>query len=123
MASPPSLSAGCVEALLQCNNPDEGISYVVQVIQVAQGVTSKGAKKYTVTISDGENCLDCSIAPQKFHMVQDGVITKFAVIKIENVVCNESNNGVMVVLLDIIGEPTYIKKKMKWQLLPSSELF
>ena len=117
MASPPTLSAGCVEALLQCRNPDDGISYVVQVLQVNQGVTSKGAKKYTVTISDGEHCLDCTVAPQKFHIVQDGIVTKFSVIKIVNVVCNELKDGVMVLLLDmiflsshddVIGEPTYV---------------
>jgi hypothetical protein len=94
-ASPPSFSAGCVEALLQGNNPDNGISYVVQVLQVIQGVTSKGAKKYTVTISDRENCLDCTVAPQKFHIVQDGIVTKFSVIKIVNVVCNESKDNFM----------------------------
>jgi hypothetical protein len=129
MASPPTLSAGCVEALLQCRNPDDGISYVVQVLQVNQGVTSKGAKKYTATISDAEHCLDCTVAPQKFLMVEDGIVTKFSVIKIVNVVCNELKDGVMVLLLDmiflsshddVIGKPTYIKKNTKRQLSPSN---
>ncbi len=69
MASLPSLSAGCMEALLQCRYLDEGKSYVVQVLEVVEGVASKGGKKYTITISDGEHCLDCSIAPQLFHML------------------------------------------------------
>lgn len=45
MASPPCLSAGFVEALLQCRNSNEGKSYAVQVLQVVEGVASKGGEK------------------------------------------------------------------------------
>jgi hypothetical protein len=55
-------------------------------------------------------------------MVQDVVVTKSSVVKIVNLVCNESKDGVMVLLLDIIylcscdyaiGEPIYVKKETK----------
>ena len=129
MAPTATLSVGCVETLLQSNVLDEHDKYTVQVLEVKTGITKKGGKKYTLTISDGVHCLDCLVASQNYQLLES-IVMKYSVVLLENVMLNECGDSVQVLVVHMshmsnceqcIGEPTYVKKKAKRQRSPVTE--
>jgi hypothetical protein len=131
MSFNPSLSVGCVDALLQSEACGSGNSYFVQVLNVHQSTTRSGLRKITETISDGYHCLDCSVASQMF-MLLETVVKKYSVVALEDITTNVVNDGVHVLILkmkhvhhhpDVIGDPSVVKKPMKRSPVDQEMLF
>jgi hypothetical protein len=131
MSSNPSLSVGCVDALLQSEGCGSGNSFFVQVLNVRQSATRNGLKKIIVTISDGYHCLDCSVASQMFMLVET-TVKQFSILALEDVTTNVVNDGVHVTILkmkhvydhlDVIGDPSLVKKSMKQSHVDQEMLF
>jgi hypothetical protein len=100
MAPTASLSVGCVEKFLQSNMLDDHDKYTVQVLEVKIGITKKGGKKYTLTISDGVHCLGCLAATQMYQLLES-IVTKYSVVLPETVILNECTDGVQVLAVQM----------------------
>ncbi len=110
MSAGVSLTKGCIERLLHGNNVDDNLSLTVQVLKVLVGLSKKGGNKYTTTIS----------APMVDNLVQSNLVKQYSIVNMTKLLVNNTNEGMLVVVAamehlvdvaDVIGEPSYMKKK------------
>ncbi len=115
---------GGVDNLISGSIPSDS-PYFFQIINVGNGRSLTGRKIIEVTLSDGVTCVNCFVAPQVFHVFDDGTCTKYDVVKVHNFVCNAVDDGYKIVVLqmshhfrqqDVIGDPNHFKKKQKQSL-------
>jgi len=107
------------------NGTIDDISYNIQAILVEETTTQLDSKKYTINISDGTLCLDCSVVPVLFHLFSNGAVTIYSIITITRLTAPETGDSMKFVLVDlvpllqcedVIGEPTYVRFVCKRQL-------
>ncbi len=111
-----------MDKLINGSIPCDDSHYIFQIIYIGNGQSQSGRKTQEVTVSDGVTCVNCFLAPQLFHLLDDGICTKYDVVKVSNFVCNEVEDGYKIVLLqmlkhstmhEVIGEPSFMKMKQK----------
>jgi len=78
------------------------VSCNVQVINVLEGFSPIGCRKYTITISNGVHCYDCAVLPKLFHLFTEQAVGMFTVVHIRQVSMTEINGLHKVVVLDMI---------------------
>jgi hypothetical protein len=95
------LTVGGVQLLVQGSNPSEGEYYIFQVIHIEDGVAKNGRRKVVVTVSDGVTCIDCVLAPQLYHYVDEGKCSVYYVIRVHKFTTNKMDSRIMIILLDV----------------------
>jgi hypothetical protein len=96
--------------------------YILQIIHIGNGQSQSGRKTQEVTVLDGVTCVNCVLAPQLFHLLDECLCTKYDVVMVGNFVCKAVEDGYKIVLLhmskhsimdELIGKPCFLKVEQK----------
>jgi hypothetical protein len=74
----------------------------VQVLVVAKRCSPYGGKKSNIIISDGIDQLDCSVAPQMFHLFKSRAIDHYSIVSIQHALLSEVSGYTKVVIVNML---------------------
>ncbi|KAI8393889.1 putative replication factor-A protein 1 [Radiomyces spectabilis] len=95
------ISQGAVKALYDNDTSNPVYSNpLLQVINI-KAVPAPQGTRYRIIISDGVNFMQAMLASQHTPMVEKGDLTRYAIVRLKQFVCNELQNRKILIILDL----------------------